>query len=99
MFPCSNTRLKGEYLNDRCNASPIQLRAGLYGAPLLAQEPEYAEALRCTGKREQQFRALLDDAALERLDALLDERNLLAFHQEQAMFRAGFSLAAELGRA
>lgn len=66
--------------------------------PLLAQEPEYAEILRCADKQEQQFCALLDDTAQERLEALLDERNLLAFHREQAMFRAGFSLAIELLR-
>lgn len=66
--------------------------------PLLAQEPEYADALRCADQQEQQFRALLDDAGRERLEALLDERNLLAFHQEQAMFYAGFSLAVELSR-
>ena len=66
--------------------------------PMLAQEPEYAEALRRAGKQEQQLRALLDDVARECLETLLDERNLLAFHQEQAMFRAGFSLAAELNR-
>lgn len=67
--------------------------------PLLAKEPEYSEILRCADKQEEQFCALLDDAAQERLEALLDERNLLAFHREQAMFRAGFSLALELMRA
>lgn len=64
--------------------------------PLLAQEPEYSEILRCADKQERQFRALLDDAFQERLEALLDERNLLAFHREQAMFHAGFRLALEL---
>lgn len=66
--------------------------------PLLAQEPEYADALRRADKQEQQFRALLDGPGRERLEALLDGRNLPAFHQEQAMLYAGFSLAAELSR-
>lgn len=66
--------------------------------PLLAQEPEYEEILRCADKQEQEFCALLDDTAQKRLEALLDERSMLAFHQEQAMFRAGFRLALELTR-
>ncbi len=65
---------------------------------LLTQDPEYAEVLRCADRQEEQFRALLDDAGQERLEALLDERGLLVFHQEQAIFRAGFRLALELMR-
>ena len=63
---------------------------------LLVQDPEYEEILRCADKQEQQFCALLDDTARERLEALLDEQNLLTFYQERAMFRAGFRLALEL---
>ncbi len=65
---------------------------------LLAQEPEYADALYHAGRQEEQFRTLLDDAALERLESLLDEYNQLAFHRGQALFHAGFRLAAELMR-
>lgn len=65
---------------------------------LLAQEPEYGEALRCAEKLETQFREPLDSESRERLEALMDERNHLSFYRERAWFRAGFRLAAELMR-
>ena len=66
---------------------------------LLEEEPEYGEALRCAENREEHFRAQLDETAREDLEALLDEQNQLFFHRGQALFRAGFRLAMELGRA
>ncbi|MDE6260296.1 MAG: hypothetical protein K2M42_05455 [Oscillospiraceae bacterium] len=66
--------------------------------PLLLAEPEYESVLRRVDSQEQRLQALLSDEGKELLDHLISERNfLLSFHQ-QAMFRAGFQLALELGR-
>ena len=66
--------------------------------PLLVAEPEYEDALRHADRQEQRLRAMLSDEAKELLDDLISEKNLLSFHYEQAMFRAGFRLAMELSR-
>lgn len=66
--------------------------------PLLLAEPEYESVLRRVDSQEQRLQAMLSDEGKELLDHLISERNfLLSFHQ-QAMFRAGFRLALELGR-
>lgn len=65
---------------------------------LLSQEHKYATAHLCAAKREEAFRALLDETARERFDDLLDEQNLLTSFYGRAQFRAGFRLAMELGR-
>ncbi|MBD5118302.1 MAG: hypothetical protein HDT37_04205 [Clostridiales bacterium] len=66
--------------------------------PLLLAEPEYESVLRRVDSQEQRLQAMLSDEGKELLDHLISERNfLLSFHQ-QAMFRAGFQLALELGR-
>lgn len=66
---------------------------------LLVREPEYQDALLHAEKEEGKLRAMLLPTTLEHLDNLLDEQHLLDFYREQAMFRAGFSLAVELMRA
>ncbi len=66
---------------------------------LLVQEPEYRDALLHAYRQEKQFRTLLNNADRERLESLLNEYNLLAFHRGQALFCAGFRLATELSRA
>lgn len=65
---------------------------------LLAREPEYRDALLHAERRENQVRALLDSSALEHLEALLDEQSQCDFYRGQALFCAGFALAAELMR-
>lgn len=66
--------------------------------PLLVAEPEYEDLLRATNSQEQQLRDILDDEAKTLLDDLISERNTLFSLHEQALFRAGFQLAMELGR-
>lgn len=66
--------------------------------PLLVAEPEYEDILRHADSQEQRLRTLLNDEAKQLLDDLIDERNTLSFFREQAMFRAGFQIALELGR-
>lgn len=66
--------------------------------PLLMAEPEYEDVLRHADSQEERLRALLSDKEKELLDGLIDERNTLFMFHEQALFRAGFQLAMELGR-
>ena len=65
---------------------------------LLTAEPEYGDALRHADSQEQRLRALLNGETEDLLDNLIDERNLLFSYHGQALFRAGFRLAMELGR-
>ena len=66
---------------------------------ILAEEPDYADALLHADRQEAQFRTLLNNADRARLESLLEEYNLLASHRGQALFCAGFRLATELSRA
>ena len=66
---------------------------------LLAEEPDYRDALLHADRQEEQFRDALDERGRERLESLLEEYNQLAFHRGKALFRVGFRLAVELGRA
>lgn len=66
--------------------------------PMLIAEPEYEDALRHANNQEQRLRAMLSDEEKQLLDSLMDERNTLLLFHQQAMFRAGFQLAMELGR-
>ena len=66
--------------------------------PLLLLEPEYEDALRHADSQEQRLRAALNEEEKQLLDNLIDERNTLSSFHEQALFRAGFRLAMELGR-
>lgn len=65
---------------------------------LLEQEREYVSASRCAEKQERDFLALVGEEHGGRLEAVLDERKLLAFFEGQALFRAGFQIALELTR-
>lgn len=65
---------------------------------LLEEERECARAYYCADKQEEALRALIGEAAGERLDKMLQERELIQFMHERAFFRAGFQLAAELLR-
>ena len=65
---------------------------------MLAEEPEYADVLHCTDRREQKFRETLDEEGQEQLEAVLDGYNDLDFRRGQALFCAGFRLATELSR-
>ena len=64
--------------------------------PLLTAEPEYENVLRHADSQDQRLRAMLNDEAKKLLDSLTDERNLLSFYREQALFHAAFRLAMEL---
>ena len=66
--------------------------------PLLLLEPEYQDILRHADSQEQRLRAVLNDEANALLESLLEEKRLLLLHHEQALFRAGFQIAMELGR-
>ena len=66
--------------------------------PLLTAEPEYDVTMRAADSREQRLRAMLSGEGATLLDELMDERSLLSALREQAMFRAGFQIALELGR-
>lgn len=66
---------------------------------LLAEEPDYGDALFRTDQQEQKFRDMLDDGGVEQLESLLDGYNRLDFHRGKALFRAGFRLAVELAMA
>lgn len=65
---------------------------------LLDREPEYGEACRCAAKQEEKLWALVGEEDRERVKDLLGERELKAFYEGEALFRAGFRLALELTR-
>ena len=65
---------------------------------LLLTEPQCVETKHCADKQEKRLRAMLNQETLQCLEDFLDERNLLQFFEKQALFRAGFQIAMELGR-
>ena len=65
---------------------------------LLLLEPEYETTLHHANSQEQRLLALLDEGGKELLDDLISERNLLHSFESEALFRAGFRIAMELGR-
>ncbi len=66
--------------------------------PLLMAEPEYESLLHAADRQEQNLRSMLSGEAAQLLDGLIDERDTLSSLYKQAMFRAGFQIAMELGR-
>lgn len=65
---------------------------------LLDQEEAYAQACHAAEKGEKTLRAQLSEEQQELLEALLEERKLMAFCEWEALFRAGFQVAMELAR-
>lgn len=63
---------------------------------LLDREPEYANAAHCADRQERALRELLDEENKKHLDNLLDERKLMAFFEERAVFLSGFQVAVKL---
>lgn len=63
---------------------------------LLDREPEYANVAHSASQQEQELRELLDGENKKRLEDLLDERKLVAFFEERAIFLSGFQIAVKL---
>lgn len=63
---------------------------------ILDREPEYANTAHCADRQERALRELLDEENKKHLDNLLDERKLMAFFEERALFLSGFQIAAKL---
>lgn len=65
---------------------------------LLDREPEYANVCHCADRQERALRELVEEESKEHLEDLLEERRLMAFFEQQALFCAGFQIALELTR-
>lgn len=63
---------------------------------LLDREPEYANVAHSASQQEQELRELLDGENKKRLEDLLDERKLVAFFEERAIFLSSFQIAVKL---
>lgn len=65
---------------------------------LLDREPEYANVCHCADRQERALRELVGEENKEHLEDLLEERKLMAFFEQRALFCAGFQIALELAR-
>ena len=63
---------------------------------ILDREPEYANTAYCADRQERALRELLDEENKKHLDNLLDERKLMAFFEERAVFLSGLQVAVKL---